>query len=214
MGLLAHSGVTLSLGALVAAAWAIAVAAALGRRPWPIGAARLTVVAAGGLGLALLLFYSAPVYIEGLLGRGGASGGGGVPAGAVLGETALAVLGLAPPARRALAIPTLLGVAALAGLGVLWARRRGWGAAAALRATLAAWWGGALLTQGLLLVADQGVRWALFLYPGLCIGGGVLLGALWRRGRAGRLVAGLALAAIVAYGLGAWVAQVRDYYHI
>ncbi|HMQ31127.1 MAG TPA: hypothetical protein PKD53_10380, partial [Chloroflexaceae bacterium] len=213
IGLLAHSGVTLSLGALVAAAWAMAVAAAVARAPWPVGALRLSLVAAAGLGLALALFYTAPVYLESMRGRGGAGGGGAAP-GAVLAETALAALGLAPPARRGLAIPSLLGVAALGGLALLWATRRAWPGAAGLRAALAAWWGGAIITQGLLLVADQGVRWALFLYPGLCLSAGPLLAALWRRGRAGRLVAALALAAILASGLGAWIAQVRDYYHI
>ncbi|NTU84325.1 MAG: hypothetical protein HGA45_34015, partial [Chloroflexales bacterium] len=178
-----------------------------------ISPARLTGVAAVALGLTLLLYYSAPVYLGGGLGRGGASGAGTLP-GRILAETALAVLGLAPPNRRALAIPTLLGVAAVAGLGLLWATRATRPRAAALRATLAAWWAGTLLTQGLLLVADQGVRWAIFLYPALCLSAGALLDALWRRGRAGRLVASLAMGAIIAYGLATWAAQVRDYYHI
>ncbi len=217
VGLLAHSGVTLSLGAFVAVAWGAAVLGAIRGRPGPVGAARLSLVAAVALGLALLLFYSAPVYLGGFLGRGGGGGGGGSGGAApwtVLSETALAVLGLAPPARRALAIPTLLGVTALAGLALLWAQRGTWPRAAALRAALAAWWGGTLLTQGLLLVADQGVRWALFLYPALCLSAGPLLAALWRRGRVGRLVAGLTLAAVIIYGLGVWIAQVRDYYHL
>lgn len=213
VALLAHSGVTLSVGALVAAAWALACLAALRRAPWPVGALRLSLAAAGGLGLALALFYTAPVYLGSLLGREGGGGGGATP-GAILAEIALAALGLAPPARRAMAIPALLGAAAVAGLALLWATRRAWPRAAGLRAALAAWWGGALITQGLLLVADQGVRWALFLYPALCLSAGPLLAALWRRGRAGRLVAALALAAILAHGLAAWIAQVRDYYHI
>lgn len=214
VALVAHSGVTLSVGALVAAAWGLALIARVGRRAeWPVRATRLSIVAAGGLALALLLYYSAPVYLGRFESRGGDPGGGMAPA-IILAETARAMLGLAPPARRALAIPSLLAVAALGGLGLLWA---GWSLrarAAALRAALAAWWAGTILTQGLLIVADQGVRWALFLYPALCLSAGPLLGSLWRRGWAGRWVAGLTLATIIAYGLTVWIAQVRDYYHL
>ncbi len=214
IGLVAHSGVTLSLGALVAAAWGIAMVwVALRRRGGPFSAMRLSVAASVALGLALLLYYTAPVYLGAMLGRNG-TGGAGTPLGQILAETIRAVLGLAPPNRRSLVIPTLLGVTALAGLGLLWVNRGARPRAAALRATLAAWWAGTLLTQGLLLVADQGVRWAIFLYPALCLSAGVLLDALWRRGRVGRLVAGLILGAIISYGLATWIVQVRDSYHI
>ena len=212
VGLVAHSGVTLSVGALMAAAWGLAVGWAVRRRTGgPFSVVRLSMVATVALGLALLCYYSAPVYVGALLGRNGTSGAG-TPLGQILSETVRAVLGFAPPNRRALALPTLLGLAALAGLGVLWANQSG--RTAALRATLAAWWLGTLLTQGLLLVADQGVRWAIFLTPALSLGAGVLLASLGRRGRAGRLVAGLVLGAILGYGLATWGAQVRDYYHI
>jgi hypothetical protein len=192
----------------------MALVATLLRWPWPVDLRRLSLAAAMALGLALLLFYSAPVYLEAALARrGGGTAGGGTSVGAILAETAGAILGLRPPARRGQAIPTLLGVATLAGLALLWVRRGEWTRAAGLRAVLAAWWAGALITQGLLLVADQGVRWALFLYPGLCLSAGPLLAALGRRGPAGRAVAGLVIAAIIIYGLAAWIVQVRDYIH-
>lgn len=209
MGLLAHSGVTLSLGAFVAAAWGLSW---FGRReglgPW-----RLGLVAAAGLATALLIFYSAPSYVAGVLGR---AGGGGEAAGSppleVLGRTAQAIVGVVPPDLRRVPLPIPLGVAALAGLALIALSRRP--GLAGLRLGLGAWWGGMLLSQGLLLVAGQGVRWSLFLYPALCLGAGPLLGALWRRGRAGRLVAAAAVGLIVAQGLFAWVVQLRDYFHI
>ena len=79
---------------------------------------------------------------------------------------------------------------------------------------LGAGWLGAILSQGLLLVANQGVRWALFLTPLLCASAGLSLAAYWRRGRAGKLVAGVALVATLVYGLSVWIVQIRDYIHI
>ncbi len=212
VALLAHSGVTLSVGALVAMAWLMA----LFRRPRelqpPVGGRELGLAAAIGLGLALLLFYSAPIYLEQLALRQGGAGGRSLAA--ILLLTAQGVLGIIPPGERSLAVPTLLSLAAFGGLGLLWVRRAAWPGAGALRATLAAWWASVLLGQGLLLVADQSLRWGLFLYPALCLSAGPLLASLWRRGRTGRIVAVLVLAAIIVYGLGRWIVQVRDYYHL
>ncbi|NWF81617.1 MAG: hypothetical protein HXY37_16470, partial [Chloroflexi bacterium] len=100
---------------------------------------------------------------------------------------------------------------ALGGLALVAAR--GGAPAAPLRALLAAWWASTALTMGLLVVAGQGVRWAIFLYPALCLTAGPLLAALWRRGRIARLVAAATLAVIIATGLGAWIVQIRDYIH-
>jgi hypothetical protein len=223
-GLLAHSGVTLSLGAFTAAAWLIALTphpSRLTPHPSrPVSPMRLAIVAAIALGAALLAYYSAPVYLSSILSRVGGAGGGGAEARgglsplAILSETAAGVLGLAPPRSRAWPLPPLLGALALPGLGLLWARRGEQPGAAGLRLALAALWLGALLTQALLLVADQGVRWSLFLYPALCLSAGPLLSDIYRRGRAGRAVAIAALAATLAYGLLIWVIQIRDYYHI
>jgi len=78
---------------------------------------------------------------------------------------------------------------------------------------LLAWWGGTLLSLGLLLFANQGVRWQSFLYPALCLGAGPALAALWPRGRAGRFVVGSLVAFLAWYGLAFWVAQISDYLH-
>ena len=87
--------------------------------------------------------------------------------------------------------------AALPGLGML----------------LLAWWGGTLLSLGLLLFANQGVRWQSFLYPALCLGAGPALAALWPRGRAGRVVVTGLVAFLAWYGLAFWIVQIRDYLH-
>jgi hypothetical protein len=82
-----------------------------------------------------------------------------------------------------------------------------------LGTTLAAWWLGVLLSFGLLLVAQQGVRWQHFLYPALCLGGGAALAAFWRRGNAGRLAATISLSTIIIHGLLLWVWHIYDYLH-
>jgi hypothetical protein len=57
------------------------------------------------------------------------------------------------------------------------------------------------------------VRWEHFLLPALCLGGGVALAALWRRGQAGRIVALGSLLAVLAHALTRWLAFVYDYLH-
>jgi hypothetical protein len=213
VALVAHSGVTLSVGALVAAAWAMGLAGLALGRPGALSPARLSLVAAVSLGFALIFYYSAPVYLERVLG-GERSSVSGRPPTVILRETALGLLGLIPPGPRSRFLPTLLSLSAIAGLALLWAGRGCSPRAASLRAGLAAWWAATLITQGLLLVASQSVRWGLFIYPALCLSAAPLLAALWRRGRAGRVVAGLSLAAIISFGLGQWIIQLRDYIHV
>jgi hypothetical protein len=104
----------------------------------------------------------------------------------------------------------LLGVALVAGAP---ARRRFAGGQLGLGMLLLAWWCGTLLSLGLLLFANQGVRWQSFLYPALCLGSGPALAALWPRGRAGRLVVISLVAFLAWYGLAFWVVQIRDYLH-
>lgn len=223
-GLLAHSGVTLSLGAWTAAAWGLALWGRVRGRPGPVDPLRLGLIGLAALALTVLCYYSAPPYLETLLDRVGGQDEAaaittsaeasrpGVPALDILRDTALTALGLAPPRSRAWALPVALCLTALGGLALIWARRQP--AAAGLRLVLGAWWLGALLTQGLLLIADQGLRWTMFLYPALCLSAGALLGELWGRGRAGKAAAGLILAATLGYGLFMWISQVRDYYHV
>jgi hypothetical protein len=102
-------------------------------------------------------------------------------------------------------VPGLIGVALVA----LAPSRR----LAGLAMLLLAWWGGTLLSLGLLLFANQGVRWQAFLYPALCLGAGPALAALWPRGRAGRVVIVGLVAFLAWYGLAFWVVQIRDYLH-
>lgn len=213
LGLLGHSGVTLSLGAFTAALWALALAAQVRGQASAAAFRRLTIAASVALSVVVLIYYSA--YIPGLLARESpteASAGGVAPV-QLLSDTVLGLLGIVPPGFRAWPLPMGLCLAALGGLAWLWRQRAAQPAAAGLRMALAAWWLGMLITQALLLVADQGVRWSLFLYPGLCLSAGALLGALWERERWAR-VAALALTAwMVGYGVVMWVSHVRDYFH-
>ena len=211
-GLLAHSGVTLSLGAFTAAAWLIALV----QNTPSLAPRRLTLIAALALGVALLTYYSAPIYLSSILDRVGGAGSGtksGLAPLTILSETASSIFGLTPPRSRGRALPPLLGGLVLGGLGILWAQRGGQPKASGLRFSLSALWLGALITQALLLVADQGVRWLLFLYPALCLSAGPFLSAVYRRGRIGRTVAILAIGSTLAHGLLIWVVQIRDYYH-
>jgi len=209
LGLLGHSGVTLSVGALIAAAWLCAWATRLSGRTPAIAPRGLTLAGGVALAMVVLLFYSAPIFVEALVERGGS--GSGTPLPRVLGDTLAALAGLAPPQGARVSLPPLIGPLAMVGLALVIHRRRP--RAAPLRALLAAWWAGVALSLGLLVVAGQGVRWAIFLYPALCLSAGPLLVTLARRGRGGRVVALATLALIVATGMGAWIAQIRDYIH-
>ncbi|HNP73835.1 MAG TPA: hypothetical protein PKK15_22155, partial [Kouleothrix sp.] len=80
-------------------------------------------------------------------------------------------------------------------------------------ALLMAWWGGTLLSLGLLLFASQGVRWQAFLYPALCLGAGPALARLWARGRAGRLVAIGVFGFLLWNGVDYWIVQIYTYLH-
>jgi len=232
-GLLAHSGVTLSLGALAAAAWGLGLLGRLRGRRGPAGPVRLALVGATALALTGLFYYSAPLYLDTLLGRLGgeppavavaaapaaeecdqpvAAARPGLTPLSIVGETALTALGLQAPRSRYWPLPAALCLTALGGLWLLWRERKP--GAAGLRLALGAWWLGALLTQGLLLVADQALRWTMFLYPALCLSAAALLGWLWARGRAGRLGTALILLATLGYGLYMWIVQVRDYFHV
>jgi hypothetical protein len=106
--------------------------------------------------------------------------------------------------------PGLIGVALVALPQSRWRSR---GALPGLGVLLLAWWGGTLLSLGLLLFANQGVRWQSFLYPALCLGAGPALAALWPRGRAGRVVMIVLVAFLAWYGLAFWIVQIRDYLH-
>jgi hypothetical protein len=196
LALLGHLGVTISVACLLSSLVAIWLFREETRRAvLPLTLAGMLVVA-----LAALFYYTALSDV--LLDR--------LPA------PALASVGLAEKLTHEVNRSRDLGLhpltLMLGALGLSWAAfqqrpRPGLGA------LLLAWWGGTLLSLGLLLFANQGVRWQSFLYPALCAGAGPALAALWRHGRAGRVVVVGLVVFILWYGLAFWVAQISDYLH-
>jgi hypothetical protein len=212
LALLAHMGVAISLVLLLAAAWALSLAATLNPRArpvWPL--ARLT---GGGLLAALFVgsvYYSAPIFTAAYAERlASDSTAASASQPALLPALGRIVVGLFSPDSRIL---PLLIAAGLCGLFLLWQRRSTRPSTHRLGMLLLAWWLGILLSLGLLLIAAQGVRWQHFLYPALCLGAGVALAAFWRRGRAGWLVGLGSVLLLLAHGLGLWVWQLYDYLH-
>jgi hypothetical protein len=109
--------------------------------------------------------------------------------------------------------PLLVTVGALGAILTAFRARKWWFALPrpSLGSLLMAWWGGTLLSLGLLVFASQGVRWQAFFYPVLCFGTGPALAQFWPRGRAGRLVAMVIAAVVLLSGLAFWIAQIRTY---
>lgn len=219
VGLLGHMGVTISVGLLIASAWGIGVLELVRPRQnhtrhchyFALGA-----LTSGGLLAVIIvgtLYYSAPqfatLFAQRLTGDSGGSGTTGAPLLPILFDV---VSGTFAPYHR-LTPPLVL--SGLLGLAFLRQRCHAWNPAHGLHATLTAWWLGTLLAIGLPLItgASQGVRWAHFLYPALCLGAGPALATLWRRGTAGRLVVLIVLAIILSYGLITWIVQISDYMH-
>ncbi len=206
-GLMAHSGVTLGFGLLIGWAWLLAW-----RQPPTLASpAHLFITAAGGLALVLIVMYTTPIYLELIIGRGGQGTSGGQSPIQIISDATLALAGVQPPQRRGLPIPLGLALANLAGLWLLWRAKQP--TATALRWLLGAWWASALSSLALLLIADQGLRWALFLYPALCIPAGVALDRLAARTGWGRVAAAAWLVVIAGQGAVLWIGQIRDYLH-
>jgi hypothetical protein len=204
MGLLGHMGVAISLALVMFAAWGLSVAAWVLRRVPPFSLAALT---GGGL-LAVLFvvcfYYSAPLFVEIFAQRFAGNATEATTSQPVLLALGGIVAGLFAPWSRLLPLTVAIGL-----VGAVLLARRG----DSLGTTLTAWWLGVLLSFGLLLVAQQGVRWQHFLYPALCLGGGAALATFWRRGSAGRLAAGGILGIIIIHGLLLWVWHIYDYLH-
>ncbi|HEU4323970.1 MAG TPA: hypothetical protein VFS21_12550 [Roseiflexaceae bacterium] len=200
VALLGHSGVSISLALLLGCLW---LAYLLARRQ---SLAPLTLTLAGGVALAGLLYYSAFLHL--LAAR----------------PTPAAGLDLAAVGQNLLnewrrnfdGLPGQINLVLLLGGGsglLLTLRRRAGRRAGPLVLLLLACWGGALLSLGALLATAQTVRWLMFLLPALCIGGGIALAALSQRGRAGRVGAGLLLAALLVSGTAFWIERVTNYLH-
>jgi hypothetical protein len=205
-GLLGHLGVTISLFCLLGYLGLVWLIRLETRR-----AVQVLIGASLLAGLVVALFYYtafADVLAKRL-----------VPSPTAAGEP---VLSVATKLRNQINALPAYGIHPLAvaigavGAGLVALRPRRWQAPwprPALGSLLIAWWGGTLLSLGLLLFASQGVRWQQFLYPAMCLGAAPTLAALWSRGRAGRLIAAVLLAFLLWYGLDFWVVQIRDYLH-
>lgn len=199
--LLGHSGVSISLVLLLGCLW---LAYLLARRRT---LARLTLVLLAAVALVGVVYYSAFLY---LLAERVAPDSAGLNLAAsgqnLLNEWRRNFDGLYGQINL---VVLLLGASGL----LLILRSKAAHHAGPLGLLLLACWGGALLSLGALLASAQTVRWLLFLFPALCIGGGVALAALSRRGRAGLFGAGLLLAALLALGTAFWVERVTNYLH-
>ncbi len=195
IALLGHLGVTISLAVMLLSLCLLYLLTSHARR----SLMPLVVIGIVAVAFAALFYYSAFAQ---LLSERFAGSAQAVPDTLSIGEK------IARQGRLLVISPLLLGLGAF---GTLLAGRMSRGVW--LRLLLAAWWLGTLLSFGLLLFANQAVRWQHFLYPALCLGGGLLLGALWRRGRAARLVVMVALLFIVGQSVAWWIERLIDYLH-
>jgi hypothetical protein len=222
IGLLSHMGVAVSLAALMAAAWVLSVRCWLAHQTRPTSSQQAHalicspwLLAAGGALAAVFVvvcYYTAPQFADIFSQRlAGESTAASAPAPSFLRQMGDIVRGLFAPWSRILPL-TLAG--GIIGLLLLWQRPHNTAKRRGLAATLLAWWLGVLLSFGLLLIASQGVRWQHFIYPALCLGGGVALATLWRRSNMGRVAAWLCLLTILSHGLLRWwIEQIYDYLH-
>jgi hypothetical protein len=200
LALLGHLGVAISVVCLLGCLGAIWLGRAETRRAVPI------LVLAGALAVTLVGLFYYTALGDLLIDRAPA------PASVDLAEKLLRELNRS----RDLGLhPLMLALGAI-GLGLANLRQRHELPACASRALgrlLLAWWGGTLVSLGLLLFASQGVRWQSFLYPALCVGAGPALSALWPRGRAGKIMSAGLVTFAIWYGLNFWILQLRDYLH-
>ncbi len=239
MGLLVHMGVTLSL-VLVLAAWGMGEVGVLlyarARGMKPIAQQRQSVsvsfkrltgfigasVAAGGF--AALVYYAASpfryIYADRLADTT-QNTTQNEPVAEILGDIAR---NLFHPSSQL--VPVLVACGLVGGV-LLWYRHHRLcssqaqaGQPAVSPRTLGsmvhmigAWWLGTLLSFGLLLIAQRGVRWQHFLYPVLCLSAAPLLAAYAKRGRVGVVVAWVGVVVPVGYGVVAWVEHLRWYLH-
>lgn len=101
----------------------------------------------------------------------------------------------------------------LLGLGILRPRQSDTEPQKGLWLTLIAWWGAILLSFSLLIIANQSIRWQLFLAPLLCLGAGPTLAHLHKRGPTGTLLARTILIYLLIDGLTQWITQLQNYLH-
>jgi hypothetical protein len=207
LALLGHLGVTISLGCLLGCLGLVWLSHQEYRRAF-----RALVLAGLLAGALVALFYYTALW-DVLISRISSppSGADGVSSPSIAQKLTQQAGSVYVYGIHALALALgLIGVALMALAPSRWRAGAGLPGLAML---LLAWWGGTLLSLGLLLFANQGVRWQSFLYPALCLGAGPALAALWPRGRAARVVMVGMVAFLAWYGLAFWVVQIRDYLH-
>lgn len=188
--LLGHSGVFLSLGLLLGSLgllWLIA----RDRQVWRFALVGVLAVSAVGVG-----YYSGFVDI---LAQNPAA-----PA-----PTTSVAQRLAIQARQFVTLSGQLGpLLTLLGLGGL---PLAWRRLPALGEVLAAWWLATLLSWVTLLWSQQALRWEIFLFPAVVLGGGLVLGLLWSRRGQLRWLAGALVSAVLAQGGILWVQRLITY---
>lgn len=211
--LLSHSGITLSVGAMLAI-WTPLMLAdrwrdgrttthGAGISPWP----NMAAIAAAGI-LALALFYSAFGYVaearriaqQELAAQGLICPPGDPLLSKLNWWVAGQVFGDGAPVASLILAAGVVGSIMIAN-----SRNRAFGL------MLAAGWIGAILSLGTLVVSDQPVRWTLFIYPIVCLGAGVALAVWSRRGWAGVALTAAVVTYLVWYGAADWVRQVSEY---
>lgn len=204
LALLGHSGVTISLALLLGClvtAWMLAPG--MGRSVVPLVLLGALVAVVVGL-----LYYSA--FVDLFLGRAADAAPPpdlpGFPA-RIWRALRFAV---GDPGRPLSALVVALGAAGLLLVGTVGRASAG---RAGIPPLLIAWWGASLLSLGALLAREQTLRWDLFIYPALCLGGGVALATIWRRGRAASLLAAAGLVYLLWNGLALWVERLANYLH-
>ncbi|NJN68428.1 MAG: hypothetical protein HC884_17795 [Chloroflexaceae bacterium] len=230
VGMLGHMGVALSL-TLVLIVWGgVALAPLLpflpsrpALRPTLVRGTEFLLTGAAAAGIVVGVYYSSPTFMPLLAQRlAGETDPASKPAAPLPGAGALLDIAARFLPAHSKLLPLLL-LCGAAGAVLLWLRcqnpaDRGTitelaSPCSSFSRVVVAWWGGVLLSLGLFLFVRQGVRWEPFLYPVLCLGAGPLLAALWRRGRAGALVAGVGVLLPVGYGLMVWIERLRFAYH-
>lgn len=190
---LGHSGVLISVGLWGACWWLILLA----HRRWQ-AAWQLTWLGGAALLGAAVLYYSVFLGDPSLRGT---DPGCPVPTPllAKLGNVGQSLI-----SPSSLTPPWLL---LLGGVGVALAPQR----LPALAIPLQAWLLAALLSQISLLWSEQTVRWQHFVFPALCIGGGITLAALYEQRGWGRWTAIVLLSFVLTAALAFWIVQIATY---
>lgn len=192
VALLGHFGVFLSLLLFGCSYGALLILRREERWPRLLGLLLVSVVVVGGL------YYSA--WLDLLLHRPAAPPPPGTGVGRVVGSLRT----LASWDDHLGPLLTLLG---LLGLGIVWRL------APRLATLQSAWWLAGLASLAPLLISGQALRWQLWLFPAVAVCSGLVLAALWVRGRFWQGASLALLTVTLGRGLWLWVQQIATYQH-